>query len=84
MLPARLVLPTARCSTRRRCEPPGLSQSHGGFLRAVEALRGRVRGNKSLTERILHKYSIKNVMGLNLLPLVRFDEIVRHRPSSGR
>ena len=56
-------------------------QSHGEFLRAVEALRDRVRGDKALTERIQHKYSIKNVMGLNLLPLVRFDdpfEIIAH------
>lgn len=75
LLSARLVLAdgtlldTGDAASRR-----AFSQSHGGFLRAVEALRDRVRGNKPLTERILHKYSIKNVMGLNLLPLVRFDD----------
>lgn len=75
LLSARLVLAdgmlldTGDAASRR-----ALSQSHGGFLRTVEALRDRVRGDKSLTERILHKYSIKNVMGLNLLPLVRFDD----------
>ena len=58
-----------------------LVSTGGSSLSAVEALRDRVRGDEALTRRILHKYSIKNVMGLNLLPLVRFDdpfEIIAH------
>lgn len=51
------------------------------FLQQLGQLRERVRGNKALTERIKRKYSIKNVMGLNLLPFVLYDdpfEIITH------
>ena len=51
------------------------------FLKALEAIRESVIKNEPLRQRIIHKYSIKNVMGLNLLPLVTFDdpfEIITH------
>ena len=82
LLSARLVLADGTLlDTGDGASRRAFSESHAGFLRAIETLRDRVRGDKALTERILHKYSIKNVMGLNLLPLVRFDdpfEIIAH------
>ncbi|MDR1524286.1 MAG: FAD-binding oxidoreductase [Tannerella sp.] len=45
-----------------------------GFLQRIEELRDTVRKNKALAERIKHKYSIKNVMGLNMLPFVAYDD----------
>ncbi|MBB3187461.1 FAD-binding and (Fe-S)-binding domain-containing protein [Microbacter margulisiae] len=44
------------------------------FLKELEEIRQTVINNQPLKERILHKYSIKNVTGLNLLPLVVFDD----------
>ena len=44
------------------------------FIKKVEDLRDRVRANTKLAERIRYKYAIKNVTGLNILPLVRFDD----------
>ncbi len=44
------------------------------FLKELEEIRQSVITNDTLRERILHKYSIKNVTGLNLLPLVMFDD----------
>ncbi|MBQ3148491.1 MAG: FAD-binding oxidoreductase [Alistipes sp.] len=49
--------------------------THYDFIAAIEALRDRVRADKELTQRILKKYSIKNVVGLNLLPLVQHDDV---------
>ncbi len=49
-------------------------QSHPEFLKKIEALRDKVRSNEQLAERIRRKYSIKNVTGLNLRPLVAYDD----------
>lgn len=49
-------------------------QSHPDFLGKIEALRDSVRADEELRTRILKKYSIKNVTGLNLLPLVSYDD----------
>lgn len=54
---------------------------HADFLRGIEALRDEVRSDAALTGRIRYKYSIKNVTGLNLRPLVAYDdpfEIIAH------
>lgn len=48
--------------------------SHSDFLERICALRDEVRANKTLTERIQKKYSIKNVTGLNIRPLVAYDD----------
>jgi D-lactate dehydrogenase len=48
--------------------------SHPEFMKRIEALRDEVRADKELVERILRKYSIKNVTGLNLRPLVVYDD----------
>ncbi|MDR3118454.1 MAG: FAD-binding oxidoreductase [Mediterranea sp.] len=44
------------------------------FIRQIEYLRDRVRKDAGLVERIRHKYAIKNVTGLNILPFVMFDD----------
>ena len=49
-------------------------QSHPEIISGVEALRDEVLADKELSERIRHKYSIKNVTGLNLLPLITFED----------
>jgi len=49
-------------------------KSHPEFLTKIEALRDKVRADKELAERISRKYSIKNVTGLNLRPLVAYDD----------
>lgn len=57
------------------------SEKKPEFIEKIIALRDKIRSDKKLTERILHKYSIKNVTGLNILPFVSFDdpfEIMAH------
>ncbi len=49
-------------------------KSHPEFLQKIEALRDKVRANEKLAERIKRKYSIKNVTGLNLRPLIAYDD----------
>ena len=49
-------------------------KSHPEFIRKIEALRDKVRADKELSDRIRKKYSIKNVTGLNLRPLVAYDD----------
>lgn len=56
-------------------------KSHHNFVAEIEKIRDEIRSNSPLAERIRHKYKIKNVTGLNLLPFVRFDdpfEIIAH------
>lgn len=49
-------------------------ETHSDFIRKIEELRNEVRADKELVERIRHKYSIKNVTGLNILPFITFDD----------
>ena len=49
-------------------------KTHPAFIAQIENLRDKVRANKELTDRITKKYSIKNVTGLNLRPLVAYDD----------
>ncbi len=49
-------------------------KSHPEFLKKIEDLRDKVRADKELAERIARKYSIKNVTGLNLRPLIAYDD----------
>ncbi|GHT83796.1 4Fe-4S ferredoxin [Bacteroidia bacterium] len=44
------------------------------FIRKIETIRDKVRNDKVLSERIRHKYSIKNVVGLNILPFISYDD----------
>lgn len=50
------------------------SKTHPEFIDRIEALRDEVIADKELVERIRHKYSIKNVTGLNILPFITFDD----------
>ena len=49
-------------------------RSHRQVVERIEALRDRVMADDELVARIRHKYAIKNVTGLNLLPLVTFTD----------
>ena len=49
-------------------------QTHPDFIRKIEQLRDRVRADEELVARIRKKYSIKNVTGLNLRPLIAYDD----------
>ena len=49
-------------------------KSHPEFLAKIEALRDKVRADEELASRIRTKYSIKNVTGLNLRPLIAYDD----------
>jgi D-lactate dehydrogenase len=44
------------------------------FIQQINDMRDRVRSNQALAERIRHKYAIKNVMGLNILPFLLYDD----------
>ncbi len=51
------------------------------FIEKIISLRDKVRENKTLANRIRHKYSIKNVTGLNILPFLDFEnpfDIIAH------
>ena len=63
------VLDTGDATSRQE-----FKKARPDFIRRVEELRDKVRANKNLCNRINHKYAIKNVTGLNILPFVRFDD----------
>ena len=48
--------------------------SHSDLIKAISDIRDEVKADKELSARILHKYSIKNVTGLNILPFVLYDD----------
>lgn len=48
--------------------------SHPEVIGAIENLRDQVLGDELFRHRIEHKYSIKNVTGLNLRPLVAYSD----------
>ena len=48
--------------------------THPEFLKKIEALRDKVRADEKLASRIRTKYSIKNVTGLNIRPLIAYDD----------
>ena len=50
------------------------TQNKPEFIQKINDMRDRVRANQSLAERIRRKYSIKNVMGLNILPFILYDD----------
>ena len=63
------VLNTADPDSRQR-----FISSHPDIINSIAALRDKVLLNPELVARINHKYSIKNVTGLNILPFVRFQD----------
>lgn len=48
--------------------------SHPEIISFLRETALKVRNNSALKERILHKYSIKNVTGLNILPFALYDD----------
>jgi D-lactate dehydrogenase len=63
------VLDTGDAASREQ-----FARSHPEFMARIEGLRDKVRADDKLRERIIKKYSIKNVTGLNLRPLVAYDD----------
>ena len=49
-------------------------KTHPEFLSRIETLRDKVRADNELVSRIRTKYKIKNVTGLNLRPLIAYDD----------
>lgn len=82
MLSARIVLADGTVlDTGNKESRIAFHKSHPETVKAIEELRDEVRANKPLAERIAHKYAIKNVTGLNLRPLIAYDdpiEIMAH------
>jgi len=50
------------------------ARSHAGFIDEIEQIKNAIRSDRELRELIEHKYSIKNVTGLNLHPFIVFDD----------
>jgi D-lactate dehydrogenase len=71
-----IVLDTADAESRT-----AFTRLKPGFIREIETLRDRVRNNPQLVKQIQYKYSIKNVMGLNIEPFIThhdpFDILLR-------
>jgi len=63
------VLDTADAESRRAFE-----ESHPGLMAEIREIRHLILADSELYRRIRHKYSIKNVTGLNLLPFVTYSD----------
>ncbi|MBO1362887.1 FAD-binding oxidoreductase [Prevotella sp. A2931] len=82
LVSARLVLSDGTIvDTGSEESKEAFRKSHPQFILQLEQLRDKVRANTPLADRIRYKYSIKNVTGLNLRPLIAYDdpfEIMAH------
>ena len=82
MVSARLILTDGTIvDTGDEQSKSAFRKSHPDFIKRIEDLRDKVRAEKELSDRIRLKYSIKNVTGLNLRPLIAYDdpfEIMAH------
>ena len=75
MVSARIILTDGTIvDTGNEKSKEAFRKSHPDFIRKVEDLRDRVRADKELVDRINLKYSIKNVTGLNIRPLLAYDD----------
>ena len=75
MVSARIILTDGTVlDTGSEESKEAFRKSHPEFLKKIEALRDKVRADEALTSRIRTKYSIKNVTGLNLRPLIAYDD----------
>ena len=75
MVSARIVLTDGTIlDTGDEQSREAFRKSHPEFIKKIEELKDKVRADKDLADRIRKKYSIKNVTGLNLRPLVAYDD----------
>ena len=75
MVSARIILTDGTVlDTGNQESREQFARSHPEFLKKIEDLRDRVRADEELASRIRTKYSIKNVTGLNLRPLIAYDD----------
>ncbi len=75
LLSARLVFADGTIlDTADKASREAFAVSHKALLDEICAIRDEICADKELSERIKHKYSIKCVTGLNLLPFVQFDD----------
>ncbi len=49
-------------------------RTHKALVDEICAIRDEINGDSALKQRIAHKYSIKNVTGLNLRPFIIYDD----------
>ena len=82
LLSARMVLADGTIlDTASEASRSAFREKHPEIINGLEELHREVLADKELTRRILYKYSIKNVTGLNLRPLVAYEdpfEILAH------
>ena len=82
LLSARMVLADGTIlDTASEASRSAFREKHPEIIKGLEELHREVLADKELTRRILYKYSIKNVTGLNLRPLVAYEdpfEILAH------
>ncbi len=75
LLSARIVLADGTVlDTADEVSRASFRATHTQLLAEIEAIRDDIRADAALTALIRHKYSIKNVTGLNLRPFVAFDD----------
>ena len=75
MVSARVILTDGTIlDTGDEASKEAFRKTHPEFLAKIEALRDKVRADETLASRIRTKYSIKNVTGLNLRPLIAYDD----------
>jgi D-lactate dehydrogenase len=75
LISARLILTDGTIlDTGDEASRDAFRKSHPDFLKKIEELRDKVRADKELANRIHNKYLIKNVTGLNLRPLIAYDD----------
>ena len=75
MVSARLILTDGTIvDTGDEKSKEEFRKTHPEMIKKIEDLRDRVRADKELSERIRIKYSIKNVTGLNIRPLIAYDD----------
>ncbi len=75
LISARLILTDGTIlDTGDEASRDAFRKSHPEFLKKIEELRDKVRADKELANRIHNKYLIKNVTGLNLRPLIAYDD----------
>ena len=75
MVSARIILTDGTIvDTGDEKSKEAFRKSHPEFIKKIEDLRDRVRADQELADRIKLKYSIKNVTGLNIRPLLAYDD----------